>query len=321
MPGTDPQESAALIAGELPDLPYLAELPDRGPGAGMIGRTLAISIDMPAEVTPFGWRLTRRPGLDLRRARDFVRWDLDAAEQHYAGSPWVKIQVTGPWTLAAQVETPRGNRAVTDGGAVRDLSESLIEGLAGHVGGLAKRLPGTRFVIQIDEPALPAVLAGSLPTASGFGTVQAIAATDAGQLLADLVGSLGELPTVVHCCHPDAPVALLRSAGFDALSLDLSAGAALPVEMLDRIGEAVESGTVLLAGLVPTAAPADDPDFHVIAAPLLELWHRLGLPDRSLDHVVVTPTCGLADASQAWVRRALALTRDVAKLLADRALA
>ena len=32
LPGTDPDEAAALVFGELPDLPHLAELP--GPRAG-----------------------------------------------------------------------------------------------------------------------------------------------------------------------------------------------------------------------------------------------------------------------------------------------
>jgi len=318
LPGTDPDEAARLVAGDLPDLPHLSELPDRGPGADMLGRALALAVDMPAEVTPFGWRLARRPGSDIRRARDFLRWDLDAAEQHYAGSAWVKVQVAGPWTLAAHVETPSGNRAVTDAGAVRDLAASLAEGVAAHIADVSKRLPATGVVVQIDEPSLPSVLAGALPTASGFGAVPAVTAPDAAQLLAGLVGALAGRPTVVHCCHPDIPLALLRGAGFDALSLDLSASVTLPAAALDQVGEAVEDGAVLLAGLVPTREPSSSPDFKAVAAPLLDLWHRLGLPDARLRQVVVTPTCGLAGATPEWARRALALARDAAKLIAER---
>jgi hypothetical protein len=347
MPGTDPVDAAALIAGELPDLPHLAELPDRGAGADMIGRTAAILVEMPAEVAPSGWRLTRRPGRDLRRANDFLSWDLDAAEQHLAGAEWVKIQVAGPWTLAAQLELPSGNRAVLDAGAVDDLAASLAEGLAEHLADLTRRLPGTGFVVQVDEPSLPAVLAGTLRTASGFGTVPAVEQTRVVDVLAELTGSLGERPTVAHCCHPDAPVEMLRQAGFGALSIDIAAlgtGAA----RLDPVGEAVEAGTVLLAGLVPTRAPrgerdaaraADEEDgdghpgqvarsgvgrsgrldFHAAAAPLLELWGRLGLPNSALAAVPVTPTCGLAGADPAWARRALGIARDAARLLAERA--
>src|SRR6516162_6880324 len=69
MPGTNPAEAMRVVAGELPDFPYLPELPDRGPGADLTGRTAALLVDIPAEVTPRGWRMAERPGraLDARR--------------------------------------------------------------------------------------------------------------------------------------------------------------------------------------------------------------------------------------------------------------
>ena len=51
MPGTDRAEAIAMVLGELPDLPYLPELPGRGPGADLTGRTAALLVDMPAETT------------------------------------------------------------------------------------------------------------------------------------------------------------------------------------------------------------------------------------------------------------------------------
>jgi len=346
MPGTDPVDAAALIAGELPDLPHVVELPDRGAGADMIGRTAAMLVDMPVEVVPSGWRLTARPGRDLRRAADFLAWDVDAAERAFAGAAWVKVQLTGPWTLAAQVETPRGHRAVLDPGAVADLAASLAEGLAAHLVELSRRLPGTGLVVQVDEPSLPAVLAGTLATASGFGTVPAVDEARAQEVLTGLTDGLTRTdpgrPLVAHCCHPDIPVDLLRRCGFGAISLDPTAMGTATAR-LDQLGEAIEAGTVLLAGLVPTREPAvpepgaggrrdrradDYPtaaggshryDFHDVAAPLLETWHRLGLADPLLGRVVVTPACGLAGSPARWARRALALARDAASLLAERA--
>ena len=46
MPGTNPAEAMRVIAGELPDFPHLPELPDRGPGADLTGRTAALLVDM-----------------------------------------------------------------------------------------------------------------------------------------------------------------------------------------------------------------------------------------------------------------------------------
>src|ERR1700731_1225190 len=143
MPGTDPAEAMRVVAGELPDFPYLPELPDRGPGADLTGRTAALLVDMPAEVTPRGWRLAERPGRDLNRARSMLASDLDVLEevlQDFEGP--LKIQLCGPWTLAATLELTRTmNVALADPGAVADLTASLAEGAAAHAADVAKRAP------------------------------------------------------------------------------------------------------------------------------------------------------------------------------------
>jgi len=103
MPGTDPREAAAVVAGELPVLTALPELPDRGVGADMIGRTAGLLVDIAVEVRPSGYRVTAKPGRDQRRAVDLLRTDLDAFDEAIdpVRPPWVKVQVAGPWTLAA----------------------------------------------------------------------------------------------------------------------------------------------------------------------------------------------------------------------------
>src|SRR5258708_37380 len=81
MPGADSGEAAAVVLGELPDFAHLPELPSRGVGADMLGRTAALLVDLAVEVVPTGYRVTARPGHDHRRAVDLVRWDLDAFEE------------------------------------------------------------------------------------------------------------------------------------------------------------------------------------------------------------------------------------------------
>src|SRR5947209_20226513 len=150
MPGTDPAEAMRVVAGELPDFPHLPELPDRGPGADLTGRAASLLVEIPVEVTPRGWRLAERPGRDLIRARSMLSSDLDVLEEVLDGyrGP-LKIQLCGPWTLAATMELPRTmNAALADLGAVADLTASLAEGAAAHAAELAKRVPGTRLVGQ-----------------------------------------------------------------------------------------------------------------------------------------------------------------------------
>ena len=62
------------------------------------------------------------------RAASLWSEDLDelaAAYDGYAGP--LKVQVAGTWTLAASIELHRGERAVTDEGAAREIVESLAE--------------------------------------------------------------------------------------------------------------------------------------------------------------------------------------------------
>jgi hypothetical protein len=314
LPGTDAAEAARLVIGELPELPHLPELPDRGAGADMIGRTAALLIDLPVEIVPSGWRLTAHPGRDLRRARDFLAWDLDALES--AADTWagpVKLQAVGPLTLAASVELAGGHRAVSDHGAVRDITQSLATGLAQHLEEVRRRIPGATPVLQLDEPSLPAVLGGRVPTPSGYGTVRAVEGSVAEQALGEVLAVVPEGARVVHCCAAGLPFDVLRNAGVDAISLDATK---LDNSSYDALGEAVEAGTALWLGVLPSIdAPVS---FDAARDRLRALWSELGFPLTGLaDDVVPTPACGLAGASQDHLRAVFRVLRDLAKWLPE----
>ncbi|GAB3666863.1 methionine synthase [Actinocorallia lasiicapitis] len=308
-PGTDAAEVFKIVTGEIP-LPHLPELPDRGPGADMIGRTAGLLVEMPVRLEPSGWRLGDRPGIDLRRAHDFLKYDLDLVEQLAPGGPF-KIQVCGPWTLAAAIELPSGTRVLRDAGAVRDLIGSLAEGVKEHVAEVRRRIPDAQILLQIDEPGLPAVLAGRVPTASGFRTLRSIAAPVAAEGLRTVLEASGAFP-IVHCCAADVPFKVLLEAGAKALSVEIGA---IPVKGDEIIGEAVEDGIGFLFGVVPgTDVRLPEPARTV--APVRDLWRRLGFRPETLGgQVVVTPTCGMAGASSAYVRRALETCRKAAATL------
>jgi methionine synthase II (cobalamin-independent) len=308
LPGTDAGEAMRVVFGELPDLPHLPELPGRGAGADLVGRGAALLVDLPVEIVASGWRLTARPGRELRRARDFLERDLDElqARAHDVGGP-VKVQAAGPWTLAASLELPSGHRVVSDHGATRELAESLAEGVRLHLAELAKRLPGCGPVLQLDEPSLPAVLRGAVPTPSGYGTVRSVDSVTVEEVLADVLVHAPSGGRVVHCCAADAPIALLRAAGADAVSVD---AALLGDDQLDALGEAIDAGTSLWLGVIPgtDAALSRDGALEVIRT----LWRRLGFPESQLARTVVpTPACGLAGASPEYARRALGLVREL----------
>ncbi|MFD6173709.1 methionine synthase [Streptomyces coeruleorubidus] len=315
MPGGDAREAAKTATGTFEDFPFLPELPARGPGADMIGRTAGMLVELYARVEPSGWRLGDRPGRDTKRARSWLREDLDALEectQEYAGQ--LKVQVVGPWTLAANLELRNGEAALSDPGACRDLAASLAEGLRLHLAEVQRRVPDAQLVLQLDEPSLTAVLRGQVRTASGYRTHRAPDRQIVEAALRDLVAVHAGGPVVVHSCAPDVPFALLRRAGAAAVSFDFS----LLTERDDEvIGEAVEGGTRLFTGVVPSAeGPLSDPAGSVMG--VRTLWRRLGLsPGLLAEAVTLTPACGLAGASPGYARAALAHCARAARSLAD----
>ena len=318
MPGTDPAEAIRVVLGELPDLPHLPELPARGPGADLVGRGATFLVDMPVDLQPSGWRLVDRPGRDLRRAADLLARDMDTLEelaQEYAGP--LKVQVPGPWTLAATVELHYGDKAVSDPGAVRDLTQSLAEGARRHVADIGRRLPNARPLLQLDEPSVPAVLTGQVPTASGFGSLAAVeqqrVRSGLAAVLAAATGA-GAVRTVVHCCARRPPVELFREAGAGAVSLDASL---LDSAADDALGAAVEAGVGLWLGVIP-GTDADLGDLGATVRSVRRLWARLGFAASVLPaSVVLTPACGLAGASPAYARTAMRRLRETGRALAE----
>ncbi|CAB4710320.1 MAG: methionine synthase [Actinobacteria bacterium] len=320
MPGEDQaafETALRVVLDQLPDLPHLPEVPGRGAVASMTGRALAVVAGLGFDLQPAGWRLTDAAGVDHRRARSLLAQDLDgleAAVDGYAGD--FKIQLAGPWTLSATVEKPRGDKVLSDVGARRDLAQALAEGAREHLRDVRRRVPGAaRLVVQVDEPALTAVLGGGVPTASGFGRHRTVHPPEASEHLSWLLAAIADEggEPWVHSCAPDAPLQLLRGAGARALSVDLALMRAADHEVL---GEALEAGESVVLGIVASLDPATPPSDVALAERVRRWLDMLGIdPESVAPQLLVSPTCGLAGASYDGSRRALALARTTAQAL------
>jgi methionine synthase II (cobalamin-independent) len=313
-PGSSPREAAEVVVGQLTSLTHLVELPDRGVGADMIGRTAALLVDIGVDTVPRGYRIASRRNAAARRAVSLLDEDVDALEEAWeraglrGSGRTVKVQAAGPITLAAQLELGGGHRAITDQGAVRDLAGSLTEGLAVHRAQLARRLEA-EVVVQLDEPLLPAALAGRLSGVTGMSAVHAVDEAVATGIFDDCIEGVGG-QVALHCCAADLPWRLLQRSKFHAVSLDASR--LVPAD-LDGIGEFVESGRVVMLGVVPATEPAKRPVAEQIAATAASVTDRLGFARTVLrERIGITPACGLAGATVDWARAAVDLTQKVA---------
>ncbi len=318
-PGTAARQAAEVVVGELHELTHLVELPARGVGADLIGRAGALLVDIGIDTVPRGYRIAAGRSSVVRRAASLLDEDVDALEEAWeraglrGSSRAVKVQAPGPITLAAHLELANGHRAITDAGAVRDLAGSLAEGLARHRAEIERRLE-TAVVVQFDEPSLPAALAGRLTGVTSFSPVHPVDESFAQSLLDECVATVGG-QVALHCCAPDLPWKTLQRSGLDAVSVDVTT---LTAADLDGIGEYVESGRVVMLGVVPTSAPERVPAPEEVAKAAASITDRLGFPRAVLrDRIGITPACGLAGATAAWAKTAIELAQKVADGITD----
>jgi methionine synthase II (cobalamin-independent) len=107
---------------------------------------------------------------------------------------------------------------------------------------------------------------------------------------------------------------LFRDAGAGAVSVDASRLGPADDEAL---GTAVEAGTALWLGVVPST-DAELGDLGDTVRKVRGFWNRLGFAPALLPgSVLLTPACGLAGASPAYARAALARVREAARAIAE----
>jgi methionine synthase II (cobalamin-independent) len=305
-------DAVKIAFAECPDLPYLPELPARGAYAQLVGRSTAFLAGLAVDLQSAGWRLTDASSRDHRLAVSTLRADLDTLEEHAQGyQGTVKLSVAGPWTLAATMERPRGDRVLADPGARRDVNQSLAEGIAQLVAELARRLPDIEPLIQLDEPMLPAVLAGSIPNASGLSRHRAIEPSEVSGAISYALHRLAPTPVAVHCCAAGPPIELLRSAGVSGVLLDIDQ---LTGAEWDVVGASLEAGLWIGMGALPTDRTLG-PD--QVARRVLDPLCDLSLEPLVAAGIVITPACGLASGTRDSAVSALRTLRSAAQIVSE----
>ncbi|MBC3186224.1 hypothetical protein H7347_06495 [Corynebacterium sp. zg-331] len=289
LPGVDIREAASMVLGETGDLVHLPQLPRRGLDSHPVGRTAALLPGIPVDRGPRGWVL--RPG-NLRLS-DRLRRDVDACEEVWAGAPGrVKVQVLGPWSLAAGLETPGGHRAFADAGALRDLTEALIQGIAEHAGEVARRMDA-EVIVQIDEPLAARIAAGAIPGTHDFDRIAPVSQEDLGARWHEVIEGTRE-EILVNLCAQNPPWAAVRRSR--ARTVVLSAGAMRGTALIDALGEHLDAGLRLGVGVGPGCRE------------LPRILQEYSPTDGAIDVVAEGPFEDFAQATRAY-RAALRLAR------------
>ena len=318
LPGTDFPGALRWVLDEVGPHAFLPELPARGPGSGIVGRAVALLDGLGADLQPSGWRLTSGHGADQRRALAQWRRDLDDLEEAAAGYDGeLRVAIAGPLTLAASISRPLGDLALADHGARRELADSLAAGAATALAEIARRLPSATVTAQVDEPMLPMVLAGGVPTASGFSRHRPVADGEATASLRTLREALGGTThdVVLHCCAPGLDLEVVRRAGVGGVSV---AAGTLGSGDWDAVGHWLEGGGEVVLGVLASDVPDHLPGLDDVVRATVRWLGRLELdPDLVDERVSLSPACGLGLWTTGPARAALGLVRRAAPLVAE----
>lgn len=315
LPGTSLADAADVVLSETGDLPHIPDLPARGLGADGIGRTATLLEAVSVDRGPRSWIMTDRPQLLTRRTRDLLDRDLDDLEATWGTTvPQMKLQVTGPWTLAASIELASGHRVITDPGAARDLAAALVEGVNAHAAALARRFHA-EITVQLDEPLLADVAAG-LPGVTRFNPIRPVNPRDLSERLADVTGNL-QVARVLLNQTGYAPLwDVARDSGAETVLVSLHQ--VQGTQQYDGFGHTITAGTRIGLGVTGPGDRVDElgerPRERAVA--VARFWERLGLDPLWLtDRVDVHPRAGITTGTLTDAAGAYAMARVVDQML------
>ena len=253
----------------------------------------------------------RRPAGARRRAHGIpsLREDLDELAEAYEGyvGP-LKVQVAGPWTLAASLRLTRGERLVADPGAVADLAASLADGIRAHVADVAGSCRAPTSSSSSTSRRCPRSSRARCPRPRA--SAGCVPSTRRSRRGLEAVLAAHDGPTVVHCCHRRrrcrccGPPARARSA------LDLTA--ATPARW-ESVAATLDGGTGLYAGCLPTDGSGTDTAARalVLEGSSAPGWRPTRCAGSS------SPACGLAGLTPEGARDVLRSALDTARRLGE----
>ena len=260
-PGTSSREAVRtvrdlLVDGEGTGIPHLPELPGRGPGRRR-HRPGRRDARRPARRPPAERLAVRRPAGARRRAHGIL--PARGPRRARRGLRGLHRAAQGPGRRAVDpggLGAPHPRRALGHG----PRRQRRPGGVAGRRHPRARRRrPPARAGCRGRPPARRAVAAGG---AGGLAARRRRASAGCApstrrspRAALETVLAAHDGPTVVHCCHPSAPLPLLRATGAGALAVDLTA--ASPARW-ESVAATLDGGTGVYAGVLATDGSGTD---------------------------------------------------------------
>jgi hypothetical protein len=206
-----------------------------------------------------------------------------------------------------------GEKVIRDPGAMRDVVAALALGAAEHLRAVRARFPNAALVLQLDEPALPAVLAGAVPTASGWQRYRSVDLPVVSTGLSAVFA--GAEHTVLHVLGPRTVWELADNLALSAWTLDLSRHHRKDD---DVVGNLLDSGRAVIFNITVAKDLSESEQVARGYAQIVEIRDRLSFaPDWFAARVALAPTGKSLGESLTDLREALAVVREIGRRLCD----
>lgn len=279
LPHLDPEEAVEFLRRAAPFVPFLPELPRRGPEETLIGAALAgLRRELVPAEEPGAWRVRELVSLE-RAAQRPLRRPSGAAWPAFAralragacsSARALKLQSVGPWTLASALLWEGAPLGATPRGARLALALALRAARARLAAAEELGLP---ILLALDEPGL----AGAHPDEIARARALVRSAFRALRGPGRRVG--------LHVCSA-VDAGLLRGLGAELLSCPRLAGPA--GSLADPRALFGARGGILICGAVPTSPAAS----AEALPPAQQLEARWSLGSAWIGGVLFSATCG-----------------------------
>ena len=252
-----------------------------------------------------------------RRARALLAGDLNmvadvlGAESGADTGP-VVLSLLGPVSLAATVHVRNGEKLQSDPGARRDLTQSWCAGMTGLRAALRRNTDGRGTVLVLHEPELERVLAGRIPTASGYRTLRALPRHEVRTALTDAVRAARSAGVVavaldVGPAHPR----WARDVGADIAVLPAPDG---PTAQWEPLAALHEAGVGLCLDSVPVSARTP---LRAGVERIVRPWSELGMDPAALLGTGLAPSAEVSGLTPPELPAALARVTQLCGALTD----
>lgn len=317
LPHQDAQDALDLIFRYTPKIPFWPQLPQRDKREGMTEQfSQGLPLNNQADLESFYEKLLSGDAEYFKISQDHAsglyafrrRLEKDGC----AGIEYIKMQVTGPFTLSAAFNNKEGIALLYD----KILKQAVFKGLNFKARWQIEsfRPFGKKMVLFIDEPYLACLGSGYTP----------LSREDAASGLAEFTEGLKaeDVFLGVHCCGNTDWSILTDNRNIDIISFDAFGYLDKFVLYAENIKGFLSRGGAICWGIVPTQEFTGEESVESLSCKIrrgMDILSKKGIGEGLIKSgMLISPSCGLGTFAPSKAEKILRLLSQVSDFIREK---